>query len=134
MPQQKPSSRELFNRLKQAKEAFESEQQRVFILEDDPTIHIHDDLEELGLDDIEAYWDLVYDCIQLAMKNPVKCYAHSSRSKSTYSTLKDQYLWPFKVHHPQRNQKIYFKFCIQQDADGTNYIHIDCHEDRPHTK
>jgi hypothetical protein len=134
MQNQKPSSKELFNRLRDAKEAFDAASPRVFILENDSSIHIEDDLEELDLDDIEDYWDLVYDCILLAMKSPVKSYAHKSRLKSTYSSLKGQYLWPFKVYHPNRNQTIYFKFCIQQDADGTNYIHIDCHEDRTHTK
>ena len=130
MQNQKPSSRELFNRLKDALEAFEASPWRVHILNNDPSIHIEDDLRELNLRDLDAYWDLVYDCIQLAMQDPRGCYAHRSRLKSTYSTHSGQSLWPFKVQHPDRDKKIYFKFCIQEDPKGKNYIHIDCHEDR----
>lgn len=131
MQDRKPSSRELYRKLKDARDAFEADPNRIFILGNDPSIHVEDDMEELDLNDLEDYWDLVYDCIQLAMQNPLQCYAHRSRLKSTYSNLKGQYLWPFKVHHPVRDQTIYFKFCIQQDVQGNNYIHIDCHENRP---
>jgi len=130
MQDRKPSSKELHNKLQDALEAFEASPWRVQVLDNDPSIHIEDDLEELNLPDLDAYWDLVYECIQIAMQNPLKCYAHRTRLKSSYSTLYDQPLWPFKVKHPDWKPLIYFKFCILKDNSGKSYIHIDCHEDR----
>lgn len=130
MQDAKPSSRELSNKLKDALEAFDADPNRVFILDSDPSIHIENNMDELDLDDVDAYWDLVYECIGIAIESPSACYAHKTRLKSDYSTLKDQYLWPFKVSHPNYDKKIYFKFCIQLGEGEKNYIHINCHGHR----
>jgi hypothetical protein len=94
--------------------------------------HVEADIDELRLADTDAYLDLIFECLQLAAENPVACYRHPRETISTKHPLTAGLrMWPFCVEHPDYNQPIYFKFCLRQDTNGANYIHIDCHGSRP---
>ena len=74
MRNKKPRSRELHGKLKKALQAFESDPHRVFAADGDESRHIGADMDELGLDSLDVYWDLVYECIQIALENPSDCF------------------------------------------------------------
>jgi hypothetical protein len=94
--------------------------------------HVEADIHELNLADLNDYLDLIFECLQLAAKDPVACYRHPQEPISTKHPLSSGLrMWPFCVDHPNFSQPIYFKFCLRQNPDGATYIHIDCHESRP---
>ncbi len=129
-PGQKPSHRELFKKLRLALEAIDAG--RFGPVEGDLTRHVLPDMAKLGLDDINDYWDLVYECIQLAQNDPMGCYRQPNPRKSTqHSSIKNDFLWAFVVHHSRTRLKLYFKFCLKEQKEGLYYVHIDCHESNP---
>jgi hypothetical protein len=121
------SHKELAGKLRQALEAFDN--RRVAFAE--PT-HVAADIEELNLDGEEEYLDLIYECLQLALESPEVSFRLPSPPKSTKHELtKNLPMWAFEVQHEAYPFKLYFKFCLKEQRDGTLYCHIDCHESRP---
>lgn len=123
----KPSRKELTNKLRQALEAFDHH--RVTFADQ---THVAADIEELDLADTDAYLDLIYECIQIAQHDPAGCFRQPYPPKSTKHALtKNLPMWAFEVYHEAYSTKLYFKFCLKEQRDGTLYCHIDCHESRP---
>lgn len=124
---QRETHKSLSPRIQAALEAIEAE--RIDFADEG---HVEADLDELGLDDLDAYLDLIYECLQLAAENPVACYRHPHEPISTkHASSAGLRMWPFCVQHPDFSQPIYFKFCLRPAPDGATYIHIDCHGSRP---
>jgi hypothetical protein len=128
MNPKKHTYRELENKLKQAQEAFEAG--RYVAADGDKNRHIAADMAELDLTSQDDYWDLVYECIQLALEDPLSCSRSKSQKSTKHKSTRNLPMWAFKVFHPVRNQDLYFKFCLKNASHGTRYLHIDCHADR----
>ncbi len=130
--EKKPGRNELHKKLTAAKEAIHAG--RRSIADGDNNRHVVADMEELRLSNLEEYWQLVYECVQLALEDPLGCYRHPTPRKSTkMKETKGLFMWPFEVHHEECDQNLYFKFCLKEDTDGKYYLHIDCHESRKDT-
>lgn len=130
MPQSLPPSyRELARKLATAIQAFEAG--RYFAADGDEHHHVAADIAELELGSVEDYWDLVYECLQIAQRDPKGSFRQPFPRKSTkHKRSRNLPMWAFVVYHEGRQQRLYFKFCLKKDSAGTNYIHIDCHESR----
>jgi hypothetical protein len=124
---QKPSPKELHKRLSEAAAAMESGQRAIA----DSRHDRHKTaiaLEAFDLDE-SGFWQLIYECIQIALEDPKGCYRQPFPAKSTKSKeAKNLYMWAFSVFHDERELQIYFKFCLKKQADGLHYLHISCHE------
>lgn len=113
----------LYAKLRQAITAFD-EGRVAFACE----VHVTEDIAELELDDREAYKDLIYQCLELAEEDPLGCFRQPQPPKSTHHSLtRNLPMWAFEVPHPDHPGKLYFKFCLKEQRDGTFYCHIDCH-------
>lgn len=125
----KPGGRELFRRLTEAIQAFEHGFYGA--ADDEEHRHLEADMAALSLECIADYWDLVYECLQLARENPLACYRQPVPPKSTrHKSTRNLPMWAFEVSHPCYPFLLYFKFCLKKTADGVFYLHIDCHESR----
>jgi len=121
----KPSKRELQKHLREAIQAFDSGNYA------EVDRHIRADMEELHLICRDDYWDLVYECLQLALEDPKKCYRNPTPRKSTkHKETMNLLMWPFEVLHSSYRKPLYFKFCLKKINDEIHYLHIDCHESR----
>ena len=124
---QKPSKNELYKRLKQAEEALIA--RRRFIADarfDSRKTEVA--LESFGLSGGE-FWQLLYECVQIALEDPEGTFRPPFPAKSTKSKeAKGLYMWAFEVYHDEQDLYIYFKYCLRPDPSGTYYLHISCHE------
>ncbi|MFW5894208.1 MAG: hypothetical protein ACOCUY_03645 [Verrucomicrobiota bacterium] len=126
----KPTRNELYKKLSAAREAMRAG--RRSIANGEANRHVEADMEELEIASRRDYWQLVFECILLALESPAGCFRPTSPPKSTKDgDTKNLFLWPFEVYHEDREQFLYFKFCLKKQSDGTHYLHIDCHESRP---
>jgi hypothetical protein len=135
MPQQE-THKSLTNKLRRAKLAIEEHRRE--IVGPPPGRHTEADIDELHLSNIEEYWDLVYQCIQIVLKekDPRTLYR---RPKPPGKQTKDKglsygkHMIPFRIEHPDFDFPLYFKFCIVEEPKGYfTYCHIDCHGPREH--
>jgi hypothetical protein len=124
---QRPSKNELHKRLKEAEAALLAG--RRFIADarfDRRKTEVA--LESFGLSDLE-FWQLLYECVQIALENPEGTYRPPFPAKSTKTKeAKSLYMWAFEVYHDERDLDIYFKYCLKPDPSGIYYLHISCHE------
>jgi hypothetical protein len=124
---QPATHKSLTAKLRQAIDAFDSGRV-AFACE----THVEHDIDELDLPDTEAYQDLIYECLQIAQTDPLACFRQPDPAKSTkHSLTRNLPMWAFEVQHPRFREKIYLKFCLKEQRDGTFYCHIDCHGSRP---
>ncbi len=133
MPQEE-THKSLTKKLRCAKHAIE--EQRREIVGSPPGRHVEADMQELGITSLESYWDLIYECIQIAIRDPPAFYR---RPQPPGKQTKDKGLSfgkpmiPFEVDHPDFDFPLYFKFCIVEEPKGIfTYCHIDCHGPRDH--
>lgn len=93
-----PSYRELAKKLATAIEAFNAG--RYLAADGDEHHHIALDIAKLELDSVEKYWDLVYECLQIAQRNPVDCFRQPFPQKSTkHKRTRNLPMWAFVVYH-----------------------------------
>lgn len=133
MPQ-KETHKSLTNKLRRAKAAID--EGRYIAVGRHSGRHVEEDMQELGLPDTVDYWDLVYQCIQLAMVDPVSCYRkprHPGKQTKDKGPSWGKPMIPFQVEHEDFDQPLYFKFCLVEAPEGVfTYYHIDCHGPREH--
>lgn len=126
---QKPTHKALFGKIRDAIDAFKGGR-IAFACE----ARVEDEIDRLGLADVDAFLDLIYECLQLAETDPEGAFRQPFPDRSTRHELTMNLpMWAFVVRHPDHEQEIYFKFCLKPQADGTTYCHIDCHGNRPPT-
>ena len=127
-----PSYKELDSKLRKALAAFEHDPDRVVIPE---TIPVASEIDKLRLKDVAHYLDVIYECIQLALQDPLVTYRKPAPpGKSTRHDLtKNLPMWAFRVKGCSFDPSkwMYFKFCLKEQKNGTYYCHISCHEDQP---
>ncbi len=124
---QKPSRNELHKRLREAEEALIA-RRRVIADSRIDARKTEVALEAFGLPEHE-FWQLLYECVQIALEDPEGCYRQPHPAKSTKSKdARNLYMWAFVVYHDERDLDIYFKYCLKPDSSGIYYLHISCHE------
>jgi hypothetical protein len=124
---QKPSPKELDKRLREAAVAMESGRRAIADSRQDRR-KTAAALEAFDLD-VVGFWQLIFECIQIALEDPEGCYRQPFPAKSNKSKdAKNLYMWAFCVYHDERDLEIYFKYCLKPQADGLTYLHISCHE------
>jgi hypothetical protein len=107
-----PSYRELDRKLKAAQAAFDAGCYAP--VDHDTDRHIAPDMEQLGLSEIADYWDLVYECIELAREAPLTSFRPPSPSKSTkHKSISDLTMWAFAVDHPTLKRELYLNFASE---------------------
>ncbi len=124
---EKPTHKALTAKLRLAREAFENNRV-LFADKSDAELQ----MARLGFYDLNEYLDCIYACIQLALYDPLVCFRQPRPPKSTKHKLtKNLLMWAFVVDMAElgHNIKIYFKFCVKEQQDGTYYCHISGHED-----
>lgn len=118
------SHKSLTGKLRQAIEAIDSG--RIALADE---IRAANELDRLDLANIEELKDLLYDCLQLALEDPIHHYRQPDHAISTkHKVTRDLRMWAFEVPHEAYRTPIYFKFCLKQKPDGSFYCHICCHE------
>lgn len=123
---QGPSRRQLAERLLQARDSIEK---GLYDFADQS--HVIADIVELELENIDEYVDVIWECINIALKDPAQCHRPPNEPVSTaHDKSKNLVMNAFRVKHSAYKKDIYFKFCLSEQTGGTWYIHIDCHLNR----
>ena len=91
--------------------------------------HVTADIDELGLDSVEEYWDAVFGFLhEIRDADPAKCYVGGRPAQRSYERgFQGLELFAYAWDSPSFKRRMYLKFGIR---NGT-YYHLDCHEDRP---
>lgn len=96
-----------------------------------PGRHVPSNIQELGLSDVISYWHLVWDCIDLALENPVESYQPPEDDIGAFGKTKNLKLYAFQVQHDDHQIPLYFKFCLKPLPNQEHfYLHINCHPTR----
>ena len=91
--------------------------------------HVSADMEELGFDSAEEYWDAIYGFLhEIQDADTVKCYVGGRPPQRSYERgFQGLELFAYAWDSPSTNRRMYLKFGIRNET----YYHLDCHEDRP---
>jgi hypothetical protein len=91
--------------------------------------HVSADIDELGLDSADDYWDAVYGFLnEIQDVGPAKCYVGGRPPHRCYeSGFQNLELFAYAWDSPSAKRRMYLKFGIRNET----YYHLDCHEDRP---
>jgi len=125
----RPTHKALLGKLRKAVAAFDANPARYVAVGKAPGRHVPSDMAELEVSEPD-YWDIVYDCLILAIEDPLNCFRQPEPPKATKDEIKNLPMWAFVVKHQDFHRRLYFKFCLQELNGQTWYKHIDCHYDR----
>jgi hypothetical protein len=91
--------------------------------------HVSADIDELGLDSAENYWDAVFGFLyEIKDADPAKCYVGGRPPQRSYERgFQGLELFAYAWDSPSAKRRMYLKFGIRNET----YYHLDCHEDRP---
>lgn len=95
--------------------------------------HVTADMDEMGLESIEAYWDAVFEFLheiesEIKRTTAEACYVGGRPPQRSYEhPFKNLELFAYAWHSQSAGCRMYLKFGIR---NGT-YYHLDCHKDRP---
>lgn len=128
------SAEELTDILRRALEAFDNNcYGHVFRSSGEPW-HLARDIERLNaccpdseIEEEDDYWGVITDCLEEALKNPLKFYKEPEEPISAHKEALDLEMFAFVVQLDDFTRPIYTKFCLKEQSDGTWYISIDCH-------
>lgn len=117
--------KELAGKLKAAMAAFETN--RVAYVKEERLPFEHD---RLGLGSLQDYKDLLYECIQIALDDPVTCFQPPAQKSTRHQLTQGLPMWGFEVTGCEAfpTKRIYFKFSLKETKTGQYYCHVSCHE------
>lgn len=119
----RPSNKEIIKKVHEALGAVQKGH-RAFALQK----HLVDDLDTLGLDDENEYWQLIEKCLlEIADVGSVVCYAGGRPPQRSYEPqIKGMELWAYAWDSKRLQKPMYLKFALKNSF----YFHVDCHENR----
>jgi len=89
-------------------------------------------IERLGLDSDDDYWNLVIRCLTQAKNDPEGTYRGGKPPQicNTVKSLRNSEMFAFTVFDEVINKSVYTKFAIKTMHNGDlMYGHITCHKD-----
>ncbi len=96
--------------------------------------HLARDLERLNaccpkyqIDDEETYFEIITDCLEVALEDPSEHYKRPADYISTHPETDGLEMFAFVVELDDFTRPIYTKFCLKKLPDGDWYVSIDCH-------
>jgi len=75
----------------------------------------------------DHYWEVILDCLEQALEDPVGTYKRPEMPKSSHKEAPGEEMYAFRVKLDGFTRRIYTKFCLVEKMDGTWYVSIDCH-------
>src|SRR5258708_26331357 len=117
----RPSTKEICNKVRDGLSAVRA-QHREFALHK----HVVADLDALGLNSENDYWNLIETLLgEILAAGPVESYAGGRPPQRSYEAgMKDAELWAYTWNSPSQIKRMYLKFVLKNDW----YFHVDCHE------
>lgn len=91
--------------------------------------HVTADIEELGVESVDAYWDSIFVFLQeIENVGACQCYVGGRPPQRSYErSFVGLELFAYAWDSPSAKCRMYLKFGIRDQT----YCHLDCHKDRP---